>query len=1414
MLSMTDILLWALQGTSGAVAGYITNKYAVNMLFKEYTPFRIGSKVILPYKFGGVIKNRKVQFVEELSELVERDIINGKTIKPELNSDGFKRKIHEVSFNLVDEYLKKSFGDMSFSQIDGFNKSKENIINFTQDKVKNHISELAESVAQNTKLSSFVSQEEINSVTEKLFDMVIAECDEKNVINKFTGTVYDSISSIAVREFLTEDAQKCLAENVKDIFDELISTLLDNSEKVSQIINRAFEFSEIENAIDKFEVQFKERKISEIINDEEVHELSRVLFKNTQLYLNENGPAIIKKFMMSFIEIGKETDYTIYDLLGEEFGGKVTSFIKEKLPLVMPYVSEWIINNKDELDTVIESSIDEAIGNMDPNIKKLIISKVREFFLDNISAKNQVIEKIVSYVDSYKMDDKAYEELFNKIVKFLKETKIRDIILLLEEKNLINDGTLNNLCDLFIKEYEKHGENLISEVLKSLLSRKIGSLIKYDFKELFDKYIKQRIINSALENRVRIKENLLATFNKFLNDLLNTPAGKILPSIDGSKTLKSILKNNENTLKEKMNTQFASYIEDFNLYDQYTANKEKIIDEITSIIVDYEKSTLDKLSDESISNIIANIDNKEGISEIIGSEVISYLNENSDDLLSGRVKNVVYDNLIQYDEDEICELAQRFMGNELKPLSVFGGILGLIAGLIFGSFFSNVNRFGFYESFGQGISSFVLMGVIGVITNVIAITMLFKPYTKNKILSKIPLLNKFALGYIPAHKENLSNSIGKVIDDDILNSSKIQDVLLKNKDNSRDYVISYFKNSNYKVIMDLIKNKKNNIVDFIYKKLIKSISKDKNISLLTSKVGNIKTGSVVSKNKFLSIAHKIHEKKNELINSCAEYLYEIMKSNNDRQLKCDNVLQYIDSKTIDNITNNVYEKIVSYLDYDYVNNSLKNYEEDYLKFTDKKIDELLSEEIRNTIDDYINKNAQRFIFDDLKIIVISAVKQKLSKEIDGENNIGSLLDGKVKVILNENLTKVTDLLINKLNSVLSKNESVIADKVKGEVNNNLNFFEKIAYSMAGGDAIVENCVSVAVNKKVPEFINTKVYEISTLIQKSLDDVVYPMSVNDLKLKGDELNVAAVLNNLFENAQNSNLLSCEINNTCRSILNATYNMKVSSILEYVNLNTVENVSMKFSSEINLILNSMKQGVENNKSKLSEYFNNILKEEILINLNRMPMNKLINNIKENDIYYAVNSAGKRIFEDETVINEFKVLLSDIYEDKLERTSVKELCGEDKVAGSIEKIIINTLSNEDVLYKLKVSLNSLVEETLDSNFSFISNESKKHISQKILFGVIDCIITNSKELIEAVNLKDVTVKQIRVMDSKEIHELFLSFAGTFFKKLYAYGAFGAFFGLNLYLPIIWAVKENASSAVKNYNNRYKVNNDDGIV
>ena len=75
----------------GGATGYITNDYAVKMIFRKYGPL------------GGMIIDTREQFVESVSELVERDIINNRTIENELSKYEFRR----VFYNLISDVLKK-----------------------------------------------------------------------------------------------------------------------------------------------------------------------------------------------------------------------------------------------------------------------------------------------------------------------------------------------------------------------------------------------------------------------------------------------------------------------------------------------------------------------------------------------------------------------------------------------------------------------------------------------------------------------------------------------------------------------------------------------------------------------------------------------------------------------------------------------------------------------------------------------------------------------------------------------------------------------------------------------------------------------------------------------------------------------------------------------------------------------------------------------------------------------------------------------------------------------------------------------------------------------------------------------------------------------------------------------------------
>lgn len=81
----------------------------------------------------------------------------------------------------------------------------------------------------------------------------------------------------------------------------------------------------------------------------------------------------------------------------------------------------------------------------------------------------------------------------------------------------------------------------------------------------------------------------------------------------------------------------------------------------------------------------------------------------------------------------------------------------------------------------------VIGGLIGYITNVIAIKLIFRPI--NPI--KIPILNIEIIGLIPKRKVEIATNIGKIIEDQFLSVDEIIDDMITHKD--KQDIIDYIK---------------------------------------------------------------------------------------------------------------------------------------------------------------------------------------------------------------------------------------------------------------------------------------------------------------------------------------------------------------------------------------------------------------------------------------------------------------------------------------------------------------------------------------------------------------------------------------------------------------------------------------------
>lgn len=98
-------------------------------------------------------------------------------------------------------------------------------------------------------------------------------------------------------------------------------------------------------------------------------------------------------------------------------------------------------------------------------------------------------------------------------------------------------------------------------------------------------------------------------------------------------------------------------------------------------------------------------------------------------------------------------------------------------------------------------------GIIGWITNLLAIKMLFRPFKP----VNVPLVNFKIQGLIPKRKAEIAESIGETVETELLSIEEIVDELVRS--NNKTEILSMFKNK----IEEIIKDRLPSVVPSVFK---------------------------------------------------------------------------------------------------------------------------------------------------------------------------------------------------------------------------------------------------------------------------------------------------------------------------------------------------------------------------------------------------------------------------------------------------------------------------------------------------------------------------------------------------------------------------------------------------------------------
>lgn len=1381
------ILLLIFQGFSGGVAGYITNKYAVDMLFKEYTPL----------KLGGVIKKKKEKFIEEISELVERDIINANTLKSEISNKNFNKYIEQIAETFFEKELKENLGNTKFFEVDDFSNCILKSEEFIRKNLNIILPELLDNLMTNIKLQEILTENQILKIVSSGYDLLVQELENTSTLDDFIINIYEENSDTTLAHIFSEEVQKKLINNISNSITKIIDDdILADEKSCKEFFDNIISSINIDFTLTKLQGLIGDYEINQFITASEEEEFISKLFDKISGFSNsDKGKELILSLTKEILSIGKEIDFTIYEILPGEMEESLTHFIKTVIPKIMPYISEWISSNKSLFDEMIESSIDEAIEDMDASIKKLIISKVRSALMGDISSKNNIVNKIISYMNS-SLDDDSYSKLADSVIDYLKNKKVKDIVNLLIEQDLF---TSEEMVQIIIKQFDLHGKNILRAIIKPQFSKKIHKIIKFDLVNLFYTKLKPILYENIFRNKDKLGKklnNLICEFvNSKGNELFNKKLSELLTynnvsnfSNKFAKLTSGLLKKNKHICSRKIEEVIISKVKNVNLACALKNYKVDISDFIVDNSVVLYNETVDKYKKYEVAELIDTYFNKNQLTDILVNKGYPMLISNLPNLLNGNIKKFAKNNLSKYDEDEICDIVQDFMGNQLKPLSVFGAVLGTIVGVLYQLILPNsIGRYGFPSDTFNAVMSFGIMAFIGYITNVIALWMIFHPYKENKFVAKIPFFKKFALGYIPAHKNQFAMGMAKLIDEELLNKDEINKSFNSNENNMKSILMTLVTNNNYQILINFVKNKKRDLTNYIYENILKYCNASSDLAKrISSKAGEGKLNNVINKNHIINIVPKLISG----ISSAENYLVQLAQSKLSSNRKINDILPEAASNEIrkyiqDQCNKILIEKINNTKNIDFMIPVIDNYKDSYDLVIRKSFNEILDKDLLEKIKKDIEEKAYIYVFSDFKTYTTDLIKQFLHSELDENNDIGSMFNGNVKRIVEDNLHSITSYFTNKLTVYLRNNEDVIAFNVQENIKNELNFFEKIAYSTFGGDDIARKAVAIALNKKLPVLLEEEACRLTDTVKTTLNNSIYPMKVSALKIKAEEINVVILIDNIFEQFSASINSKEHICNVSNLILDSVMGTPIIEYLKLCNLNSLDLFYNKFNNEINIIKEDIYNNININKVALLKIVGEFLDEKIIKTLFN---SQVFEGISADE---SIKNTLNLIISSKETEKYVSLFLESFYDNTISKLKIERIIDKNILSEDVEEIIKDIFRNEDFNEKNVVLVESVVQNAIDNNFDFIAIDTKNYLSNKTIEIGLSSISHYIVPILKEINLKNISNKQIDLLNPKEIDVMFNSFAGDFFNKLRLYGIFGFVFGINVGLSfILWIV------------------------
>jgi len=1354
----------------GGFTGYITNVLAVKMLFKKY-----------PVVGGGVILDNYEEFVTNISALVERDLINHATLEHEFKNEKFRAALEKTISYLLSQSLFSVTPDMKLNDVDGFNESLEAYLKHLKRSEPKLLEELILSLLEKIALEDILSNSQIEKLTKKLYEFLVTilENDIGSIIEDF----YSEFSDKRVDELIEVELLEKIASNVDRILASIHEELRQFDAQIDTFMDTQYASFQIEKLLYKLQETLKKRSLFDIVGggkDKNVEQLSNEIIEKFLFLINsKEAEPLLLSLSENLIKMLSRVKHPVSHYVDDELEKQIYKFLQKHLPVVLELIIDWVLQNRHDIEELIDSLIDETLqqGGVLGKFKLLL----KDIFVGKIAKNFSLVDRFKNFAQLEDSKDESVALIYEKIMLSLKNNSIGSIVKSLKEKGFL-DAPL--LADILKENMQQFSSLIRIFIFDELFHMPLNKFADFDFVPFFSQFL-------FSDAREIFKEHFLYT--KSFSDIIRyvvsqeiqrTRDMKVSDLMQNSKVLESFfletLKEQRSEFLDLMRSKADSFVKTKKSSDLLNRN---FTDFIVGVSDNYYQEQRDKhvqiLKEKSTHDLYRTVDHYEKSVERLSALTIYMLDENLHYLLEGNVSETVRNELHRLSPKVLQGKVEEFMGEELGPITWLGAGLGATVGASLGSL---------QGAFAASPYGYVVIPAIyamtGIATNAIALKMLFRPYEKQKVLGvTIP----FTPGIVGKKKPKFAKNMSEFVDKSLLTKDAMHAKLLSFEKIANEKIFEYISKDNYSFLDSLFDKYSNELASTLSHSLSKegiTYMQQNHKEILNLIMGEVKNFDMSMLPSFVdekSVLDEINSDLDKLIGDIQKNMGVLLNSSKEI---ADFMPQIIREATglkisfvVEEYSKWLYELLKEPKKLEVLATSLfsTKYEtlsqETFISFMTPAHQVGLNRAIGGFIEERLVDPST------IELIVGFAQRNFLNQSTVSERTVGELFDGKLIEILSTNITIIFSHIADQSMQYLKDEKEEIKEEILAIMKKESGFFANRLMGFTGVFSDVKRLIDIFVDDRLVEFYVQK--------EKSMNEHLH-IYVQDLqKTTLEELGISTTmvkkenLIHLTGDLLSNSYVHQSVKMLSYSFMDELLKLRVNSVASMVNLHTFENILQRFEKEIALSANYLAKGYEKNSKQLQSSASQMAIEVSMQLLLTKKVQDIVYGVKPEMLQNWLQKSKKMLVGSKTFEKYGKKILQSLIQD-ISKRKVNDFVDlrvfRKDLSNSLKNATANPLFEEDLQRVLK----PLIEELIKDSNQIIDDKTKEFIIKIIIESVFDSVVTNAETLMDSIDFKNVIEKEINNMHPSEIEEMFNSFAKIYFDRLILYGGYGAVFGI----------------------------------